>query len=128
MPGLLQILLCHECPFYFQLVKHGWKRGFSFACSSVAKYQRLDFGKKNYTNSLLRRDLQSTSSMIVRQASLCSILYSTFSWGVTVIEMDLQNQLASFRMAELEDVLSCLGLSKQGRKQVCPHSHFKLSC
>jgi len=29
-----------------------------------------------------------------------------------------QNQLASFRMAELKDVLSCLGLSKQGRKQL----------
>jgi hypothetical protein len=66
-------------PLLFQLVKHGWTRGFSFACSSLAKYQRLDFGKKNYINSLLHSDLQSTSSMIVQQASLCSILHSTFS-------------------------------------------------
>jgi hypothetical protein len=41
--------------------------------------------------------------------------------------MDLQNQLASFHTAELKDVLSCLSLSKQGRKQVCPHPLFKLS-
>jgi hypothetical protein len=31
----------------------------------------------------------------------------------------LQNQLASFRITELKHVLSRLGLSKQGKKQVC---------
>lgn len=29
-----------------------------------------------------------------------------------------QNQLASFRITELKDVLSRLGLSKQGKKQI----------
>jgi hypothetical protein len=39
--------------------------------------------------------------------------------------MGVQNQLVSLRIKELKDVLSRLGLPKQGKKQVRPLSpHF----
>jgi hypothetical protein len=57
-----------------------WLNGRILLCLLIySKISMFGFWERNYTNSLLHSDLQSTSSMIVQQASLCSILHSTFS-------------------------------------------------